>query len=60
MNGNSTLVFIFDSTEGVNDCIDIDEMLDPYGKSSLELERTFRNIQFSPSNEVLERILMNA
>ena len=59
MNENSTFLFIMDIAEGKSEFIDIDEMLDPYGKCSIALERTFKNISLSPRQEVITKILMH-
>ena len=55
---NSTLLFYMDGYEGENELIKIDEMLDPSGKSSIELKKTFESIHFSPRNELIDKILM--
>jgi len=47
-----------DGYEGENELIKIDEMLDPSGKSSIELKKTFESIHFSPRNELIDKILM--
>jgi hypothetical protein len=57
---NSTLLFIMDSTVDESQFINVDEMLDPLGKCSIELEKAFKSIDFSPSKEVISNILMNA
>ncbi len=57
---NSTLFYFMDGSEGENELINIDEMLDPFGKCSLELENSFKSINFSPRKEIVEKILMNA
>ena len=54
------MLFFLDNSEGENELIDIDEMLDPYGQSYLELENTLKSIDFSPRKELIEKILMNA
>jgi hypothetical protein len=60
MTRNSTLLFILDGSEGEKQCINIDEMLDPYGKSSKELNETFKGVDISPRKELIDKILMNA
>ncbi len=57
---NSTLLFFMDGYEGENELINIDEMLDPSGKYSLELKNSFESINFSPRQEIIEKILLNA
>lgn len=57
---HSTLLFFVDGSEGENELIDIDEMLDPFGKCSQELENSFKSINFSPRMEIIEKILLNA
>jgi hypothetical protein len=49
-----------DSTVDESQFINVDEMLDPLGKCSIELEKAFKSIDFSPSKEVISNILMNA
>jgi hypothetical protein len=43
-----------------SEIISIDELLDPCGKYSLELENTFKSIEFTPRQELISNILMNA
>jgi len=59
MNRNSTLQFITDEFKNQEEFFDVYEMLDPQGKSSSELKEIFRNVEFSPSNELISKILMN-
>ena len=54
----STLLFLMDYSEGDSEIIDVDEFLDPFGKCSIELERTFKNIDFSPPEDIIANILM--
>jgi hypothetical protein len=60
MMKNSTLFFILDGNDEENEIIDIDEMLDPAGKYNAELDSVLRCIDFSPRQEVIEKILKNA
>jgi len=60
MTGNSTLLYINDDSEGVAEFINIDEVLDPHGKCSQELENVFKDIVFTPREELIVTILMNA
>jgi hypothetical protein len=60
MAENSTLLLIMDGSEGVSEIINIDEMLDPFGKCSQELENTLKSIDYSPREELISNILMNA
>jgi hypothetical protein len=59
MTGNSTLLYINDDSEGVAEFINVDEILDPNGKCSKELDIAFKSIVFSPSEELIAKILMN-
>jgi len=59
MNKNSTLLFIMDYSGDESEIINIDEMLDPYGKCSRELQNTFKSLDFSPRKELIHNILMN-
>ena len=60
MIGNSTLLFVLDESEGENELININDMLDPTGKYSQELESTFKCIDYSPPSKLIENILMNS
>ncbi len=59
MTGNSTLLFILDGSEGESELVNVDDMLDPTGKCSKELQYTFGNLDLSPGNEVIQKILMS-
>jgi len=58
--GNSTLLFIMDYSGDESEIIDIDELFDPSGKISLELEKTFKNVDFTPRQEIISNILQKA
>ena len=60
MTENSTFLFIMDGLEGESEIINVDELLDPWGKCSMELENTFQNFDFSPTQEAINNILMKA
>lgn len=60
MTENSTFLFIMDGPEGESEIINVDELLDPWGAYSKELENAFRNFDFSPSQESINNILMKA
>jgi hypothetical protein len=53
-------LYINDDSEGVAEFINIDEILDPKGKCSQELDVAFKGIVFSPSEELIAKILLNA
>lgn len=55
MMKNSTLVLIVDKSGG--EIIDIDELFDLNGKYNKELDEIFSLIDYSPSDEVISRIL---
>ncbi len=57
MNENSTLLFIMDDFEGEGEIININDMLDPFGKCSNELEYTFKGIVFTPDEQLISNIL---
>jgi len=53
-------LYINDDSEGVAEFINVDEVLDPHGKCSQELEDVFKDIIFTPREELIVTILMNA
>ena len=60
MNENSTLLFILESSEGDDQLISVNDMLDPYGNCSKELGKHFDNLVFTPREELISNILRNA
>lgn len=59
MNENSTLLLILDSSEGDDQIISVNDLLDPYGNSNKELEKHFDNLVFTPREELISNILRN-
>lgn len=58
MTGNSTFFFLMDYSEGESEIFNIAEMLDPSGKCSSELEKTFSTIDLGPREEVISNLLL--
>jgi len=58
MKKNSTLLLIVDEPGGESEIIDVDELIDKHGKYSTELDDIFKFFNYSPSDEVINRILM--
>jgi hypothetical protein len=59
MVNNSTLLFIIDEPNSESEIIDISDLLDLKDECKIELDTIFRDFDYSPSDEVISRILMH-
>jgi hypothetical protein len=59
MNKNSTLLFIYDAGDEKSGLFNLNELLDPEGCGNTELACMFGKIDYTPREEVIQKILMH-